>query len=272
MLGELVERLGGRCLAAVRGTEISGVQLDSRRVLPGDLFVALRGDACDGRDFIDQALAAGASAVLVQEEPIEAALGLGPEVPLWIHEDARAVAGHAASWVLERPSRALDVFAVTGTNGKTTTAHIMGELLRATGRKPAVLGTAGHRLAGDEHLRATHTTPDGPELQRLLARHRDRNGDCVVLEVSSHALIQERTAGLDIDYAVYTNLSRDHLDYHADMQQYAAAKSLMFSSLDSTAVAIINQDDGYASMMADAARRQGAAVVLYGGVLYGGVL
>ena len=266
MLGELVERLGGRCGLEGQGPEVRDVQLDSRRVAPGDLFVALRGGVCDGREFIPQALAAGASAILVEEEPPPGSAVLAGDVPLWIHREARAVAGHAAAWVHARPSRELEVFAVTGTNGKTTTAHLVGELLRAVGREPAVLGTAGHRLARGAHFGATHTTPDAPELQRLLARHRAAGGDSVVLEVSSHALVQERTAGLEIDVALYTNLSRDHLDYHGDMQHYAAAKSLMFSSLDSDAVAIINIDDDCASIMADAARQNGATVVTYGGL------
>lgn len=265
MLVELVERLGGRCGLEGTGPEVSGVQLDSRRVGPGDLFVALRGESQDGREYISQALTAGACAILLEGEPPPAAVG----APIWEHPQARAVAGRAASLLHGRPSKALDVFAVTGTNGKTTTAHLLGELLAGLGRTPAVLGTAGHRLAGGEALSATHTTPDAPTLQALLARHREQGGDAAVLEVSSHALLQERTAGLEIDYALYTNLSHDHLDYHGDMQHYAEAKSLMFSSLDSNAIAIVNADDDYSAMMAEAARAKGATVVTYGGLKNG---
>ena len=265
MLVELVERLGGRCGLEGTGPEVSGVQLDSRRVGPGDLFVALRGESQDGREYISQALTAGACAILLEGEPPLAAVG----APIWVHPEARAVAGRAASLLHGRPSKALDVFAVTGTNGKTTTAHLVGELLTRLGRTPAVLGTAGHRLAGGDVLSASHTTPDAPALQALLARHRAQGGDAVVLEVSSHALLQERTAGLEIDYALYTNLSHDHLDYHGDMQHYAEAKSLMFSSLDSNAIAIVNADDDYSAMMAEAARAKGATVVTYGGLKNG---
>ena len=266
MLAELIHKLGGRCEFGGTGPEITGVELDSRRVQAGDLFVALRGATSDGRDYIPQALAAGASAVLVQEPPDSALLRDWPQVPIWLHGQAAEVAGRAAACVLDDPSRQLAVFAVTGTNGKTTTAHLIGELLRATGRVPAVLGTTGYRLAGGEFIRASHTTPDAPQLQRLLARHRNAGGDCVVLEVSSHALTQQRVAGLDIDFAVFTNLSRDHLDYHGDMQHYAAAKSLMFSKLDSHAHALLNHDDEWSPLMADAARKAGCTVASYSAI------
>ncbi len=263
MLADLVKSLGGRCEHEGPGPEITGVQLDSRLVESGDLFVALRGASQDGRDYIDQALAAGASAVLLEDLADQAGSDRGTSVPIWYHESAQEVAGRAAAQVLDQPSRHLSVFAVTGTNGKTTTAHLLGELLRALGHRPAVLGTTGYHLAGDEFIRASHTTPDAPQLQKLLARHRASGGDCVVLEVSSHALTQRRVAGLEIDFAIFTNLSRDHLDYHGDMEHYAAAKSLMFSNLDKHATAIINQDDKWSSIMEDAARQAGAAVIKY---------
>lgn len=263
MLLDLVESLGGRCELAGAGPLIRGVRLDSRGVQPGDLFVALRGESADGRAFIPSALAAGASAVLVEEPPAgELATQLG-EVPVWVHPAARAVAGRAAARVEGDPSRAMTVIGVTGTNGKTTTAHLIGELLRACGREPAVLGTTGHQLAGGRRVVATHTTPDAPELQRLLATHRAHGGDSVVLEVSSHALLQDRVTGTEMDIAVYTNLSRDHLDYHGDMQHYAAAKSLMFSTLQDDAVAILNQDDAWFENMAVAARKSGARIITY---------
>ncbi len=263
MLLELVDSLGGRCELAGAGPEIRGVRLDSRGVQPGDLFVALRGEVSDGRRFILSALSAGASAVLLEESPtseLQATLG---EVPVWVHPAARAIAGRAAARVEGDPSQALTVFGVTGTNGKTTTAHLIGELLRVCGREPAVLGTTGHHLAGGRRVPSTHTTPDAPELQRLLALHRAHGGDSAVLEVSSHALVQERVAGIEIDVAVYTNLSRDHLDYHGDMQHYAAAKSLMFSTLQQDAVAILNQDDAWFETMAAAARKSGARIITY---------
>ena len=263
MLATLVQKHGGECASGDPETEILGVQLDSRAVVEGDLFVAVKGDVGDGRAYISQAVTAGARAVLVDELPADGVFAGVDGVPVWVHREARRVAGLAAAQVLGDPSGQLDVFAITGTNGKTTTAHLIGELLSAVGRTPAVIGTTGVQLARNVSLDTTHTTPDAPDLQRLLARHRELDGDCVVLEVSSHALCQHRTSGLDIDFGIYTNLSRDHLDYHGDMQQYACAKSLMFSSLKSNAVAILNQDDSWFEMMQTAARKNGARVVTY---------
>ncbi|MFT7668766.1 MAG: UDP-N-acetylmuramoyl-L-alanyl-D-glutamate--2,6-diaminopimelate ligase [Planctomycetota bacterium] len=263
MLTDLVKQLGGRCEVDGYGPEISGVQIDSRAVGVGDLFVALAGKIHDGRRHISKAVAAGASAVLVQEMLDNVQSPMADGVPIWVHADAQGVAGRAAAQVLGDPSREMTVFAITGTNGKTTTAHILGELLKACGRRPAVLGTTGYQLAGDVFVAASHTTPDATELQRLLARHKNAGGDCVVLEVSSHALVQQRVAGLDIDFGIFTNLSRDHLDYHGDMKQYATAKSLMFSNLKTRAIAVINQDDEWSSFMSEAATRNGCDFMTY---------
>jgi UDP-N-acetylmuramoyl-L-alanyl-D-glutamate--2,6-diaminopimelate ligase len=276
-LERLVERLGGDLEApgslvpgalvpgskAGQRTEVLDVELDSRRVEAGALFCALPGTRADGARFVDDAVARGAAAILTPGR-----LAGGAPVPSWVHPDARRVAGMAASICQGEPSRELFVAAVTGTNGKTTTAHLIGELLAACGRVPAVLGTAGHRLAGPgsaagssgERLPASHTTPDAPELQRLLARHRAAGGDSVALEMSSHALDQERHAGLDIDAAVFLNLSRDHLDYHGDMEQYAAAKERLFAALRPGGHAIDHVDDPASHRMARAARRAGAEV------------
>lgn len=263
MLGTLVERNGGRCDLTGAGPEILGVQLDSRAIRPGDLFVALKGEASDGRKYVQQAIEGGATAILVQDTT-EGGLGPVPSsVPVWVHREARRVAGEAAAEVLDFPATGMSVFAITGTNGKTTTAHLIAELLRACGRRPALIGTTGIQLADGVQHSATHTTPDAPQLQRWIAQHRDLGGDCVVLEVSSHALCQERTAGLKIDFGIFTNLSREHLDYHGDMQQYAVAKSRMFSSLQNTATAIINRDDRWSPMMMEAAKENNARVITY---------
>jgi UDP-N-acetylmuramoyl-L-alanyl-D-glutamate--2,6-diaminopimelate ligase len=161
----------------------------------GDLFAALPGTREDGSRFASDALARGADAILTPR-PLDLSelRALMPEVaeaPQWIHRDARRVAGEAAALVYGEPARGMFVAAVTGTNGKTTTAHILGHLLRSAGRRPAVLGTAGNRLADGRMRRATHTTPDAPELQRLIVAHRSQGGDAVALEASSHALDQD---------------------------------------------------------------------------------
>ena len=258
-LAELIRNHGGECAPALkgRGPMIAGVQLDSRRVEPGDLFAALPGQAADGARFVAQALERGAVAVLSP-----ASLNFGAQ-PNWIHPQARRVAGEAAADLCGNPSRAMFVAAVTGTNGKTTTAHLTGQLLAHCGRRPAILGTAGNRLADGVWSAATHTTPDAPALQALLARHRELSGDCVALELSSHALDQERHAGLEVDVAQFTNLTQDHLDYHGDMQRYAAAKQLLFSSLGPGAHAVINAEDPAGLAFAAAARAAGATPHTY---------
>ena len=273
-LAELVRKLGGSApLLAGGGPSIAGVHLDSRQVGAGDLFAALPGTRDDGSRFAADALARGAAAILAPRALDLAELrALMPEVadaPQWIHRDARRVAGEAAALVYGQPARGMFVAAVTGTNGKTTTAHLLGHLLRFAGRRPAILGTAGNRLADGELRRATHTTPDAPALQRLFAAHRGLGGDSVVLEASSHALDQDRTAGLAPDVAIFTNLTREHLDYHGDLETYLAAKERLFLSLDSRAAAVVHADDPAGIRMARAARSRGARVTTYSARLRG---
>jgi len=270
-LDELVRRLGGTlelpgAAAGRPAPEVRDVALDSRRVRCGDLFVALPGARDDGLRHVPEALARGAVAVLT---PPGAALGAahslvpGLEVAHWVHPQARRACARAALWVHGDPSRGLSLAAVTGTNGKTTTVHVLGHLLRCAGLEPALLGTAGHRLAGNQELAAGHTTPDAPELARLLRRHADAGGRTLAMEVSSHALEQERTAGLDFDVAVFTNLTREHLDYHGDMHRYARAKARLFEGLRQGAAAVINVDDPAWRTMSAAAEGARARVVTY---------
>jgi murE/murF fusion protein len=245
---------------------IGDVRLDSREVGVGDLFVALPGTHEEGSAFLADAAARGAVAVLSPEGVDLSAVHLdmpGLHIAHWVHPAARRVAGEVAARLLDQPTRNMDLAAITGTNGKTSTAHILGHLLEGCGRQPAVLGTAGHHLAGRQLVSASHTTPDAPQLQRLLAAHRDRGGDAAVLEVSSHALQQERTAGLDFSVAVFTNLTADHLDYHGTLEAYADAKARLFSSLNEKSTAVINADDPHCDMMITAARASGARVVTY---------
>jgi UDP-N-acetylmuramoyl-L-alanyl-D-glutamate--2,6-diaminopimelate ligase len=258
-LADLVENLGGGLQpAAGADRRITGVHLDSRRVGAGDLFCALSGTRADGSSFARDAVQRGAGAILADRH-----LEIPAGIPLWIHPQARRVAGLASALVMGEPSRGQFLVGITGTNGKTTTAHLVGHLLKHAGRRPAVLGTAGNRLADGAVVPSTHTTPDAPELQRLLARHREMGGDSAALEVSSHALDQERTAGLDFDVAVFTNLSRDHLDYHPDLEAYARAKQRLFESLRPGAHAVVNADEPASERMSAAARARNAEVVTY---------
>jgi UDP-N-acetylmuramoyl-L-alanyl-D-glutamate--2,6-diaminopimelate ligase len=262
-LAEFVQALGGSAPPlAGGGPQIAGVHLDSRRVGAGDLFAALPGTRDDGARFAADAVARGAAAILAPH-PMDVA------APVWVHPDARRIAGEAAALAYGEPSSSMFVVGVTGTNGKTTTAHLAGHLLRSAGRRPAVLGTTGNRLADGKLLAATHTTPDAPALQRLLVAHRELGGDSVALEASSHALDQERTAGVAFDVAIFTNLTRDHLDYHGDLERYAAAKERLFLSLRPGANAVIHADDPAAERMARAAQSRGARVLTYSARLRG---
>ena len=258
-LSEYVAALGGAVEpASGLAIDVRDVQLDSRAVRAGDLFAALPGSSADGARFVADALARGAVAVL---SPV--ALSPSPSIPNWVHADARRIAGEAAALAHAHPARGMFVVAVTGTNGKTTVAHLVGQLLAKLGRKPAVLGTTGNRLADGVLIDATHTTPDAPGLQRLLARHRELGGDSVALEASSHALSQERLAGLPVSVAIFTNLTRDHLDYHGTLEGYAAAKERLFRSLGPGSTAVVNADDPAGARMAQAAGARGARVVTF---------
>lgn len=265
-LQELVRAFGGDCALTDAGPTLFDVHLDSRRVRVGDLFVALPGENVDGARFVPDAVRRGAVAVLSpQPIDVDALRGEVPglDIVSWVHPEARRVAGLAAAEVHGRPCERLGVCGITGTNGKTTTAHLLGQLLARAGLAPGVLGTAGHTLAGGVTLDASHTTPDAPELQRLALRHADAGGRTLVMEASSHALVQDRTAGMDFQVAVFTNLSREHLDYHEDLASYARAKARLFEQLGPDAAAVLNADDPHSAGMAEAARDQGARVFTY---------
>lgn len=266
-LSELVGRLGGVCGSLGPDPELRDVELDSRRTGAGHLFAALPGQRFDGAEFAAQAVLRGAVAVLSTRRLDAAAHATGDagrEVPNWVHPQARRVAGEAAAQVHGRPSGDLAVLAITGTNGKTTVAWIAGQLLERAGRRPAVLGTVSYRVAGEPPVPARTTTPEATELQRLFARHRAAGGDAVCLEASSHALEQDRLAGTEVDVAVFTNLSRDHLDYHRDMEHYASAKARLFEGLDAGGAAVVNADDPASARMVAVARSHGARVTTFG--------
>ncbi|WP_419192259.1 UDP-N-acetylmuramoyl-L-alanyl-D-glutamate--2,6-diaminopimelate ligase [Engelhardtia mirabilis] len=266
-LGHLVRDFGGRAVGLDGpGPDVTDVRLDSRQVTAGDLFAALPGAAADGLSFAGQAVANGAVALLAPEDA-GAHLASVPDlrgVPVWLHGEARRAVGEAAARVHGDPSAKLDVIAVTGTNGKTTVAWLATQLLRAAGRRPAFVGTVGHELSAGTLAPTRNTTPDACDLQRLLAAHLAAGGDCVALEASSHALVQDRLAGLHLDVAIFTNLTRDHLDYHGDMASYAAAKRRLFESLPEGGTAIVPATGEYAEFMARAAAERGARVITYG--------
>ncbi|HEX6882131.1 MAG TPA: UDP-N-acetylmuramoyl-L-alanyl-D-glutamate--2,6-diaminopimelate ligase [Planctomycetota bacterium] len=258
-LGELVGTLGGTLLGGGSEIEIADVQLDSRSAAPSALFAALPGTRRDGAAHAIDAVQRGAAAVLAPR-----AFAFDPGVPLWLHPEARRVAGLAAARVHGQAAAGQRVLGVTGTNGKSTVVHLAGQLLERAGHRPAVLGTVEYRLWGRAPRASTHTTPDAPELARLARANLAAGGDAIALEVSSHALDQERLAGFALDVAIFTNLGRDHLDYHSDLEAYARAKERIFEHVKAGGAAVINADDAAGARMRRAAERAGARVFTYG--------
>jgi len=239
-LSQLVEPLQEALPAVERhgpDVAVSGLCGDSRTCAKGDLFIAGIGTRDDGLSHVEEALARGAVAVLAARRPEgingTAFVSVG-DVPLARALIADAFFGH--------PSRRLDTIGVTGTNGKTTTTFMLRSILTMDGRGTGLVGTLGAWIGG-RHEPLRHTTPDAIELQRLLARMVDENLSTAVMEVSSHALMQRRTHGVDFDAAIFTNLTPDHLDYHGTMEAYAAAKARLFEDLREDAVAVLNADD-----------------------------
>ncbi len=264
-LDQLVRDHGGGLVHAGRSravVDVRGVRLDSRQVRRGDLFVALDGQRQNGAAFAREALERGASALLAASRERFEPLARW-SAPVWIHPRARAVAGEVAAQLCGHPSRDMLVVAITGTNGKTTSAHLVQQLLMHGGHSCGVLGTAGNRLADGRLRAASHTTSDASSLQELVLEHRTLGGTALALEASSHALDQERLAGLEVSVAVFTNLTRDHLDYHGDMSAYLASKRRLFENLTPQGAAVVRGDDPCAPAMIDAARAAGARVVTY---------
>ena len=227
---------------------LTGCTLDSRAVQPGDLYAALPGSRAHGADFAAGAVRSGAAALLT--DPAGAARCADVDVPLVVVEDPRGVLGQVARWVYDDPGRDLRLLGVTGTNGKTTTAFLLEAGIRAAGHRTGLLGTVLTRI-GDDVLPSVRTTPEAPDLQALLALMRERGTTAVALEVSSHALALGRVDGVVLDVAVFTNLSQDHLDFHASMAEYEAAKASLFTP-ERARRAVLNCDDPAARRIARA--------------------
>ena len=222
---------------------ICGVQYDSRRVVPGDVFVAMKGGATDGNRFVQAALQQGAAAVVTDSVEVFAELSAAGVQAAFVEHGRRALA-EISSAVFGRPQDKLKISAVTGTNGKTTTAFLLEQMLTSVGRKCVLVGTIETHVAGE--VRASeHTTPESRDLLALFAEGVAEGCTEVVMEMSSHALQQERVWGLPVDVAMFTNLTQDHLDYHGTMEQYAAAKARLFRGVGTRwpRVAVVNLDD-----------------------------
>ncbi|MGH8174392.1 MAG: UDP-N-acetylmuramoyl-L-alanyl-D-glutamate--2,6-diaminopimelate ligase [Rhodanobacteraceae bacterium] len=228
---------------------VHGLALDSRDIRAGDAFVALKGAHHHGITFAPTALARGAAAILAEKpETAAPAPALSPEAPtIWI-EGLREKVGPIAARFFGNPSQALTVIGVTGTNGKTSTVHLLAQALHRAGHRVATIGTLGAGLVGDV-VEGARTTPDAIAVQGLLATFRDEGASHVAMEVSSHALDQGRVNAVEFDVAVFTNLTRDHLDYHGTMTSYGAAKERLFA-WPGLSTAIINIDDAFGRALA----------------------
>src|SRR5579872_1405401 len=252
---------GAEFLSQSGNPDVSGVEYDSRRVKPGCAFVAMRGETSDGNRFIDQAIQAGAVAVITDsptENPREGvAWALVPH--------GRRALARVSENFYKRPAERIAITGITGTNGKSTTAFLVEAILTAAGRKSALIGTIEYHVAGRTYP-APHTTPEGLELARLFQEALGQGASDAVMEVSSHALAQERVYGVPFDVAVFTNLTRDHLDYHKSMEEYFYAKRVLFEGCgtDPPRAVVTNADDQHGEELVGFSRKRSAVVLSYG--------
>ena len=254
---ELQEALLGRGLMQPQGmghgvpprAAVTGIAYDSRSVEPGQVFVALKGVHADGAAFVRQAAERGALAV-VSEQPAPAGNGVA-----WAQvTDARLALAVLAASFYRHPSDEMQVVGITGTNGKTTTAYLVASVFEAAGIKCGVMGTVAYKI-GDEIRESTRTTPEAPDVQRLLREMVDRGCGACAIEASSHALALRRVDGTSFAAAVFTNLTRDHLDFHRDMETYFQAKRRLFDMLPPGAPSLINIDDPKGAALVEIAGR-----------------
>lgn len=263
-LRELIKGLKGCKLHGSEDTEIIDIQYDSRSVGKGSLFFAVRGEKMDGNRFVPDVIARGAVAVVTESQSSDT-LSLidkgGPETAIITVPNVRAaMAGISAAFYGE-PASKLKLVGITGTNGKTTTSYLVEGILKEAGLNPGVIGTINYRFAG-KTLHAPNTTPESMDLQRLLGEMVKNKVKAVVMEVSSHALHQERVGGCIFDAGVFTNLTQDHLDYHVNMERYLEAKARLFTDfMNVNNAAVINMDDPAG---VDLSRRAVGRVIGYG--------
>ncbi|MBI2842806.1 MAG: UDP-N-acetylmuramoyl-L-alanyl-D-glutamate--2,6-diaminopimelate ligase [Armatimonadetes bacterium] len=256
LLNDLIEPLAEK---RVRGgdVEITGIAYDSRTVGPGMLFVAFKGGAFDGHDFVADALSRGAAAVVAERD-------LPLDVPLVVVPSSRAALPALSARFYDYPTRKLTLVGVTGTNGKTTTTYLVHSILQTAGRTAGLIGTLGARI-GDRPIETEHTTPESADLQSIFARMVNEGVQAIAMEVSSHGLVQGRTDWCEFDCAVFTNLTQDHLDFHESLEDYLSAKLVLFRDYPKRSAkrfsAAVNADDPSAGAVTAASE---GAVITYG--------
>jgi len=243
-LGGILEKMNAISISGARPGGLSGVCYDSREVRRHSAFVAIRGASHDGHDFIESAVRKGATTIVAERKPD---VRLPGKVTLILVPDSRAALARLADYFYDSPSARLKVVGVTGTNGKTTVTYILRSILEAGGSAGGVIGTVGYDLLG-HFAPAPMTTPESLDLQRMMNTMAGAGADYCLLEVSSHALAQRRVDNVRFRAAIFTNLTQDHLDFHADMDSYFRAKAALFTD-HAPQMSIVNIDDPYASRL-----------------------
>lgn len=258
-LKRLIKSLGNLCIHSdLSDFEVKGISCNSKTVKEDSIFVAVCGTHADGHRFIEEAMDRGAKAVIVQSP--QAIISVGPRKANFITaSDTRKVLAKLAAEFYGNPSRGMKVVGITGTNGKTTISYLIEAILKETGFNPAVIGTVNYRFK-DKIIPAKNTTPGPIELQSMLSDMLKEKVNYVIMEVSSHALDQDRTDGINFGSAIFTNLTQDHLDYHGTLENYFQTKAKLFKNIDSDSFAVINQDDAYGSRLK---RLTSAQIVTY---------
>ena len=262
IVADLANQIHALAAAGNLNVEVIDVTHDSRACKPGSVFVAIRGETVDAHRFLAQAVAAGAVCI-ISEAQAESYLAALEPAPAWLQvEDARAALAAAAAAVYGHPSTHLNVVGITGTNGKTTTAHLVDSIIRTAEGTSAMIGTINHRI-GEVVEMAQHTTPEAADIQRMLALAVRQGCHSAVMEISSHAIEQHRADSLQLAAAVFTNLTRDHLDYHKTMERYFAAKEKLFNGALGTEpkASVVNVDDEYGRRLL---RTASGNVITYG--------
>ncbi|TVR73593.1 MAG: UDP-N-acetylmuramoyl-L-alanyl-D-glutamate--2,6-diaminopimelate ligase [Marinilabiliales bacterium] len=240
----LLEDVDVICVKGDSGLAAGSLEFDSRRVSVGSIFFAIRGTGHDGHSFIESAVSKGAAAVICETMPAE----LRKEVCYVQVADSASALGIMASALFDHPSRRIKLTGVTGTNGKTTTATLLFRLFTAMGSRAGLISTVGY-IVGEEKIHATHTTPDPVTINRLLSDMEKAGCEYCFMEVSSHAIVQQRIRGLHFAGGIFTNISHDHLDYHGSYNEYLKAKKQFFDRLQSGAFALVNKDDRNSGFM-----------------------
>src|SRR6266536_1825657 len=246
LLKQLVDKLSAVKVEGTLDREIAGISYDSRRVTPGMVFVAIPGQQTDGHEFISTAIDRGATAVICEKNGL-----VSPRATKIKVADSREALARAAAAYYQHPSQKLQVIGVTGTNGKTTVAFIVKQILQEAGVNCGLIGTVRYEI-GERVIPAQRTTPEALEIQQMMAQMLRADCQACVMEVSSHALEQKRVGCVEFDAAVFTNLTQDHLDYHGTMENYFTAKKRLFASLEQGTKktgAIVNMDDPFGARL-----------------------